>query len=250
MKVWRYIPEREVSGWVDISGGAAGAIAMIDQRLEEMKREEESTAEAREAERRAKAEESRREIEATLLKWSGIPERYHGASLRDWVTEDEKQAHQKPKMVAWAGGIEIPGHSSMVWNGPAGTGKTHLACGMLQDRYKAGLDGFYITAKGYTDRLKNAYRNDSKESSTDVLERFSSVPILVIDEVGRQFEAKSEELYFFELVNERYNRRRPTLFLSNLSDEEFRVFAGIAVMDRLKEGGGRFLTFNWESRRK
>ncbi len=260
MKVWRDVYDEEArewrKDWVEVAGGAAKAISLIDQRIAEIEAEDKETEaerlaqeKATEATRKAAAEESQKQYAATLLKYSGVPDRYHEATLKGWVTQDDKQASLKVKMVAWAGGIDIPGSSSEVWIGPAGTGKTHLACGLLLDRYQMGKDGLYVTAKGYTDKIKNSYRDDSKEASTDVLERYASTPILVIDEVGRQFEAKSEELYFFELVNERYNKRHPTLFLSNLSDEEFRDFAGKAVMDRLKEGGGRFLPFNWESRR-
>lgn len=234
---------------IDISKGPDHVVALIDKRIAELKGEEQKELFDTAEERKAKAEERRRAVELAMLKWSGVPERYHSASLSGWVVQNDKEAIVKPKMTAWAGGIEMTGHDSMVWLGPAGTGKTHLACGMLCDRFKTGLDGLYTTAKGYTDQVKNSYRADSKESSTEVLERFGSNPILVIDEIGRQFEAKSEEIYFFELVNFRYNKRRPTLFLSNLDDEEFRAFVGPAVMDRLREGGGRFLTFNWASRR-
>ena len=234
---------------VDFSRGAAHVVAMIDARLAELRSEEQATLFDREAERARKAEETRKEATATLLKYSGVPDRYHGATLAGWQPQGDKEAIQKPKMIAWAAGVDMAGSASAVWIGPPGTGKTHLGCGLLMDRFQVGKDGYYTTAKGYTDRIKNSYRQDSPESSTDVLQRFASVPVLVIDEVGRQFEAKSEELYFFELINERYNKRRPTLFLSNLSDEEFRTFVGSAVMDRLKEGGGRFLPFNWESRR-
>lgn len=235
---------------VDLSKGKDAVIALIDQRISELKAEENADLFNREEERKRKAEESRNAIIASFIKWSGVPERYQEATLKGWVTEGDKQAALKPKLIAWAGSLEVTGGTSEVWIGPAGTGKTHLACGMLMDRYQDCKDGLYITAKGYTDKIKNSYRDTSRETSTDILDRYGSTPILVIDEVGRQFDAKSEELYFFELVNERYNRRRPTLFLSNLSDEEFRAFVGTAIMDRLKEGGGRFVPFNWESRRK
>lgn len=234
---------------VDLSLGLDHVLAMIDARLAEIKAEDDATLFTREEEKRRKAEENRKQVTATLLKWSGVPERYYGATLKEWKTENEKESRLKPELVSWAGGVDIAGSKSCVWIGPAGTGKTHLACGMLQDRYQIGKDGLYVTAKGYTDKIKNSYRSDSNDSSMDILDRYATTPILVMDEVGRQFEAKSEELYFFELVNERYNKRRPTLFLSNLSDEEFRGFVGNAIMDRLREGGGRFIPFNWESRR-
>ena len=233
----------------DLSKGIAGALEALDKRIAEMKAEEQQDLFNTEEARKAKAEESRKAVETAMLAYSGIPERYHGASLKEWATDDEKQTAMKPKLVSWLVGLGMGSAPSAVWFGPAGTGKTHLACGMLQDRYKHGLDGLYITAKGYTDKIKNSYREDSKDSSTDILERYGNAPVLVLDEVGRQFEAKSEELYFFELVNERYNHRKPTLFLSNLTAEEFRTFAGVAIMDRLREGGGVFHAFNWASRR-
>jgi len=136
-----------------------------------------------------------------------------------------------------------------VFRGGVGTGKTWIACGLLVDALEKGYSGIYSTAKAYTGKVKETYRKDAREAESDVLARCSSVDLLVVDEIGRQFETANEHLYLFDLVNERYNRNKPTIFLTNLDGEEFKTFVGDAILDRLKEGGSVILGLNWPSRR-
>ena len=51
------------------------------------------------------------------------------------------------------------------------------------------------------------------------------------------------------MLNERYELRKPTIFLSNLASDELADFLGERVMDRLREDGGRVVPFAWESYR-
>lgn len=56
-------------------------------------------------------------------------------------------------------------------------------------------------------------------------------------------------MLLFDVLNERYERRKPTLMLSNLTAQEVAAYLGERVMDRLREDGGRVIVFDWESHR-
>lgn len=60
----------------------------------------------------------------------------------------------------------------------------------------------------------------------------------------------TEKLLLFEILNERYERRRPTILITNLPIDEVSAYLGARVFDRLREDGGEFISFTWESYRK
>jgi DNA replication protein DnaC len=65
-----------------------------------------------------------------------------------------------------------------------------------------------------------------------------------------QFGSDTEKLLLFDILNERYERRRPTILMSNLPRDEVSSYLGERVFDRLREDGGEFISFTWESYRK
>ncbi len=73
--------------------------------------------------------------------------------------------------------------------------------------------------------------------------------LLILDEVGVQFGSDTEKLILFDVLNERYERRRPTILMTNLTLEEVADFLGDRIIDRLREDGGEFIPFDWESHR-
>ena len=62
-------------------------------------------------------------------------------------------------------------------------------------------------------------------------------------------EPEYERQVLFDVLNERYETRKPTLFLSNKTLDEFKVVMGERVMDRLREDGAPVVPFCWPSAR-
>ena len=62
-------------------------------------------------------------------------------------------------------------------------------------------------------------------------------------DVGSEFERNM----LFDILNERYEKRRPTLLLSNLNIDEVKAYLGERVFDRLREDGGEVVVFDWQS---
>jgi DNA replication protein DnaC len=179
---------------------------------------------------------------------AGLPERYADACLKNFVSESVEQEKLLSELHAYAQGIDRNEEASMALIGPVGTGKTWIGCALVNEVLKFG-SAAYITAKRYTGLIRESYRNDSKMSELAILDRYAKKRLLVLDEIGRQFDTEAEKLYLFDLIDERYRNRLPTVFLSNLSPEEFRKFLGEAIVDRIREGGGKIKLLNWASRR-
>ena len=91
----------------------------------------------------------------------------------------------------------------MVFLGPPGTGKTHLAIGLGIRACQAGHRVAFATASQWVDRLAEAHQAGRLQQE---LTRLGRIPLLVVDEVGYiPFEAEAANL-FFQLVSARYER--------------------------------------------
>ena len=204
------------------------------------------------------AERDRRDAEEAKIRWAnsmdqaGIPERFRDRTLDNYETSTPGQT----KALEWAkdyahGFAEVlETGRSMLFLGRPGTGKTHLGCAIAQYLIGKGLTAYYSTVQRALRRVKDTWSRDAAESEATAIKAMTSVDLLVLDEIGVQFGSDTEKTLLFDILNERYERRRPTLLLSNLAKEDVAKFLGERVMDRLREDGGRVLTFDWESYRR
>ena len=75
----------------------------------------------------------------------------------------------------------------------------------------------------------------AKETEAEILDKYGRVRLLVIDEIGRGVAAAEEQYMLYQIINERYNRRKPIVLISNQNKKDFLNYVGIAAADRLTE---------------
>ncbi len=97
----------------------------------------------------------------------------------------------------------VTARENVVFLGPPGTGKTHLAIGLAMRACQAGHRVGFATAAEWVARLAEAHHAGRLQAE---LTKLTRVPLLVVDEVGYiPFEPEAANL-FFQLVSSRYER--------------------------------------------
>ena len=114
------------------------------------------------------------------------------------------QTSVKKAVVLHLGQLDlIAAKGNVVFLGPPGTGKTHLAIALGIRACLAGHRTLFASATAWVTRLAAAQREHRLDGYLRVLDRY---PLLIVDEVGYlPFDAEAASL-FFQLVNARYER--------------------------------------------
>lgn len=123
---------------------------------------------------------------------------------------------------------------NVVFLGPPGVGKTHLAIGLGVRAIENGYTVIYVNASVLIERMKEAYQLGQLEW---YLKKLLKPKLLVVDEIGYLPFDSSAAYCFFQLISKRYEKVS-TIFTSNKSFGEWgeifqdQVIAA-AILDRI-----------------
>lgn len=194
-----------------------------------------------------------RKLRADVLESSGIPIRYIGKGFDDYrpVNANSRMALDISRRYAANFRALRKTGACLTFCGKPGTGKTHLACAIGQYVLKEfGCDIHYATAFQAIQKTKESYSKKTAKNEREVLESYQLPALLILDEVGLQFDNDRDMLILHQIISRRYDDVRPTIMISNFPEEMLEEHIGIRAMDRFREGGGVVVAFDWESYRK
>lgn len=159
-----------------------------------------------------------------------VPERYWKEGLSTFQTDTEERRNALEKARAFVQCVMGGGFQTLLLLGNAGTGKTHLACGIIRE-----CGGLYRLAPALVEQFRRAKSFTASETEADILDDYGRVRLLVIDEIGRGIAAADEQYMLYQIINERYNRRKSAVLISNQIKGDFVRYIGSAATDRLAE---------------
>lgn len=224
------------------------AAAAAEQEEAERKRRWEAEAPAREEQRWLE----RKRLVAAKLDAAGLPLRHRHKGFGDYQPQGDAAAKALVACHEYAESYQTNRRDgvSLILTGTAGTGKTHLACAIASHVIAGHLaNALYAKAGDLLREVKSTYSKASKVTEDEVICRYASADLLIIDEVGVQFGTDAERVILFEIINARYERMLPTVLISNLALPALADMIGERVIDRMRENGGKALVFGWPSHR-
>ena len=203
------------------------------------------------------ARDKKAEVERKQRRWAGkigsaaIPERFKDRTLDNYIakTSGQKKALAFAKDYAKNFDQVIKTGRSAIFVGKPGTGKTHLAIGIALSIMQQQRSTVFVTVQRLIRRVKDSWHTKA-ETESEVIDAFASPDLLILDEVGVQFGSEFEKQLLFDVLNERYEKLKPSILLSNIPSEQLSDYLGERVTDRLRENGGSLIGFNWDSYRK
>ena len=150
----------------------------------------------------------------------------------------------------------VTNETGFCFRGGAGIGKTHLAVAVSkmyfdpedantiattgQDERINYRDAFiFETAPNLMSEIKGTFGNNSKETEKSVVDRYSDVKLLVLDDLGSEKESEYSIMAIYAILSNRINWMRPTIITTNKTLSELgkwseRIASRLSAFETLK----------------
>jgi DNA replication protein DnaC len=168
----------------------------------------------------------------TLLAAARIPKRYEHCELSNFDT-DFAGAHASIALAHIAAKkfveeFDPSAGTGLLLVGGIGTGKTHLAVGILKELLvERGARCLFCDYRELLKQIQNSYNDSVQATELQVLRPVFEAEVLVLDELGA---VKPSEWVWDTvslILNTRYNDNRTTLITTNFADEAAGSVTGI-----------------------
>jgi DNA replication protein DnaC len=113
----------------------------------------------------------------------------------------------------------------LVMMGTYGCGKTHLAAAIGNYRKGMGDDPIFVVVPDLLDHLRATFSPASNVSYDEMFNRVKGASVLILDDLGTQSATPWAREKLYQIFNERYNAKLPTLITmsGNLDDLDARI---------------------------
>jgi len=155
------------------------------------------------------------------LQYCGVPKLYGNCTLENYQGNDKLVNELRNEK------------GNLVLRGNTGCGKTHLAVAILATQ-KCGLfDLRFITVPDLLLKIRSSFSENSKESEEEIIKEFSSIPVLVLDDLGAEKTSEFAVTTLYIILDRRIRDCRKTIITTNLSKEEIEQTFGARIASRL-----------------
>lgn len=156
-----------------------------------------------------------------LVASSRIDKAYVRMNWSDYQPENEKQREAlriSQRYVEAFPNLEdvFASCTGLLYTGPCGTGKTHLAVCVLKGVLEKGYRGLFVDFLELLRNVKDSYDPNSESSALEVLQPILDTDILVLDDFGSHHVTGWVKDTVFDIINYRYRKQKPVIVTTNL----------------------------------
>ncbi|HIM79104.1 MAG TPA: AAA family ATPase [Dehalococcoidia bacterium] len=128
----------------------------------------------------------------------------------------------------------------LLFTGPRGSGKTHLAVAIAAECLRRDRPIFFAFVPTLLDHLRATFSPDSPIRYDELFEQLKTVPLLILDDLGAETSTAWAEEKLYQIVVHRQEARLPTVITSAFSIDELEE-AKPKIGSRLMD-----VTVNWQ----
>jgi DNA replication protein DnaC len=153
-----------------------------------------------------------------LLAAARIPRRYRECSFDSFKT-DPGTLQDNALLYARTLVLDYPAvDRGLLFMGPAGVGKTHLAVSIIKGLIEKGFACIFTESGSLLKEIQDSYNPISKSSEFRVLAPIYQADVLVLDELGATVPTDWVRDTMYQIINTRYNNKKLTIFTTNYLD--------------------------------
>lgn len=162
---------------------------------------------------------------ARVMERARIPKRYEHCDFQSYSTDvgatpQQRLSLQQAKLSAQSFVRDYPGSSErgLLFMGPSGVGKTHLAVAALKELLQRGHAGLFCDYRELLKEIQASYNPASESTEMKILEPVRTAEILVLDDLGASKPSDWVRDIVGIVLNARYNENRTTIITTNYLD--------------------------------
>jgi DNA replication protein DnaC len=164
---------------------------------------------------------------ATLEEVARIPRRYANCDISTFrydmadVTPREHDALSHARLMASKFVEDYPiDRNGLLFVGPNGTGKTHLAVAIIKELIRTkNVPCLFCDYRELLKQIRNSYDSNVQATELDVLRPIFETEILVLDDLGAFSTTQWERDTVSYILNKRYSDERTTIVTTYLADK-------------------------------
>lgn len=152
-----------------------------------------------------------------------IPPRYQIASLGNFdILPNMDGSLDEAKLIAEKFVGSFPAvDNGLLFEGPQGVGKTHLAVAILRDLLsRFEITGRFVDYRDLLGSIQDSYNPVSEASELEILRPVLHADVLLLDELGTRRPTAWVRDTVTQILNDRYRRQKLTLITTNYGDQE------------------------------
>lgn len=119
----------------------------------------------------------------------------------------------------------------LLFIGPPGTGKTHLAVAVLHGLIVRGFEGVFFDFQNLLDRIRSGYDQASGTMDREAYRTALETEVVVLDDLGAHRVTDWVEDTITSIITHRCNNKRATIVTTNLRDPEIGDKRGSGLQD-------------------